>query len=61
MMNMLKKLVIKRGKNEAWFFYLKSDPGASIVYGQKTKNKEELQEMINQDKWDDIYKKISCS
>ena len=25
---------------------------------KKTKNKEELQEMINQDKWDDIYKNI---
>ena len=37
--------------------FIESDPGASIVYGQKTKNKEELQEMINQDKWDDIYKK----
>ena len=37
--------------------YKRQDPGASIVYGQKTKNKEELQEMINQDKWDDIYKK----
>ena len=50
------KIGYKRGKNEAWFF-IESDPGASIVYGQKTKNKEELQEMINQDKWDDIYKK----
>ena len=43
------KIGYKRGKNEAWFF-IESDPGASIVYGQKTKNKEELQEMINQDK-----------
>ena len=50
------KIGYKRGKNEAWFF-IESDPGASIVYGQKTKNKEELQEMIKQDKWDDIYKK----
>ena len=52
------KIGYKRGKNEAWFF-IESDPGASIVYGQKTKNKEELQEMIKQDKWDDIYKKYS--
>ncbi len=31
-----KKLVINEEKNEAWFF-IESDPGASIVYGQKDK------------------------
>ena len=39
------KIGYKRGKNEAWFF-IESDPGASIVYGQKTKNKEELQDCL---------------
>ncbi len=41
------------GKNEAWYF-LEAQEGASIVYGQRTKNLAQLRQLIMQDRWQDI-------
>lgn len=40
------------GKNEAWYF-LEAQEGASIVYGQRTKNPSQLRRLIMQDRWQD--------
>ena len=41
------------GKNEAWYF-LEAKEGASIIYGQQTKNEAELRAKIAADQWQDI-------
>ena len=41
------------GKNEAWYF-LRTEEGSSIVYGQSTRNEEEMRNMIRQDRWEEL-------
>lgn len=52
-----KKLGFNMGKNEAWFF-IDSEPGASIVFGHKAHDEAELRKMIAEDRWDDLLKRI---
>ncbi len=35
-----------------------SEPGAEIIYGHHEKRREELAEMIQEGRWDDLLKKV---
>lgn len=53
-----RKLGYKFGKNEAWYFIEAAD-NSELVVGTNAKNKEELEQLINEDRWDEIIKKAS--
>lgn len=46
------------GKNEAWYF-IKCDKNSSIVYGHQAKNEEDLNHYIEEDKWEQLVKKVN--
>lgn len=48
------------GKNEAWYF-LEAEENASIVYGQSTKNEQQLRSLIAQDRWNEIMQHLPVS
>ena len=48
------------GKTECWYV-LDSKKDANIVLGHHAKNKEELETMIKQEKWDDLLQKKKVS
>ncbi|EHJ57486.1 mannose-6-phosphate isomerase [Streptococcus urinalis FB127-CNA-2] len=45
------------GKTECWYV-IDAEPGAEIIYGHNAKTKEELRQMIEAKKWDDLLTKI---
>ena len=45
------------GKTECWYV-LSADPGSKIVYGHTAKTKEELRELIEAGKWDQLLKEV---
>ncbi|EMF0080257.1 mannose-6-phosphate isomerase, class I [Enterococcus hirae] len=45
------------GKTECWYI-IDAEPGAEIIYGHHAKTREELAEMIQEDRWDDLLKKV---
>lgn len=45
------------GKTECWYI-IDAEPGAEIIYGHHAKTREELSEMINEGRWDDLLKRV---
>lgn len=45
------------GKTECWYI-LDCDDGADIIVGHNAKSKEELKEMVDGGRWDDLLRKI---
>lgn len=45
------------GKTECWYI-IDAEPGAEIIYGHHAKTKEELAEMIEEGRWDDLLRKV---
>lgn len=48
------------GKTECWYV-IDADEGAEIIYGHHAKTKEELREMIETGKWDDLLRRIKVN
>lgn len=42
------------GKTECWYV-ISAEPGAELIYGHHAKTREELAEMIHDEKWDDLF------
>lgn len=47
-----------QGKTECWYI-LDCDEGADIIIGHHAKSREELKQMIAEDRWDDLLRKFS--
>lgn len=45
------------GKTECWYI-IDAEPGAEIIYGHHAKTREELAEMIQDSRWDDLLKRV---
>ncbi|MGM0254789.1 MULTISPECIES: mannose-6-phosphate isomerase, class I [unclassified Enterococcus] len=45
------------GKTECWYI-IDAEPGAEIIYGHHAKTREELAEMIQDSRWNDLLKKV---
>lgn len=45
------------GKTECWYI-IDANPGAEIIYGHQAKTKEELTQMIQEGRWDDLLKRV---
>src|SRR5699024_5463738 len=45
------------GKTECWYV-LSADPGSKIVYGHTAQTKDELRELIEAGKWDQLLKEV---
>lgn len=45
------------GKTECWYI-IDAEPGAEIIYGHHAKTREELAEMIQDERWDDLLTKV---
>lgn len=45
------------GKTECWYI-IDAEAGAEIIYGHHAKTREELAEMIQDSRWDDLLKKV---
>ena len=45
------------GKTECWYI-IDAEPGAEIIYGHHAKTKEELAEMIEEGRWDNLLRKV---
>lgn len=45
------------GKTECWYI-VDAEPGAEIIYGHEAQSKEQLVQMMNDAKWDDLLTKI---
>lgn len=45
------------GKTECWYI-IDAEPGAEIIYGHHAQTREELAEMIEDGRWDDLLKKV---
>lgn len=54
-----RKLGHKFGKNEAWYFIETGDDG--IVSGVNARNEEELRKYIDDNKWDELIKRLKVS
>lgn len=52
-----RKIGFPSGKNEAWYF-IEAKEGANIVYGHNAKDKEELENYVKEDKWDDLIRHL---
>ena len=52
-----RRLGHKFGKNEAWYFFEVFDE-EELILGTNTNDLNEIKEMIKNDKWDDLIKKI---
>ncbi|MDR2832545.1 MAG: mannose-6-phosphate isomerase, class I [Streptococcaceae bacterium] len=46
------------GKTECWYI-IDAEPGAQIIYGHHAKTREELTQMINDARWDDLLTKVT--
>lgn len=45
------------GKTECWYI-LSAEPGSTIIYGHHAKSEEEFQELIEQNRWDDLLREL---
>lgn len=45
------------GKTECWYI-LSAEPGSTIVYGHHATSKEEFQELVEQNQWDDLLREL---
>ncbi|MEE3393102.1 MAG: mannose-6-phosphate isomerase, class I [Lachnospiraceae bacterium] len=45
------------GKNECWYV-IHAEPGTKIIIGHKAKTREELKEMMDQGRWDDLIRQV---
>lgn len=45
------------GKTESWYV-LHAEPGAKLIYGHNAKRKEELEDWINNGKWDKLFRYV---
>lgn len=45
------------GKTECWYI-LSAEEGSEIIYGHHAQTRAELEEMITQEKWDDLLRRI---
>ncbi|QNQ80673.1 type I phosphomannose isomerase catalytic subunit [Lactobacillus sp. PV034] len=45
------------GKTESWYV-LHAEPGAKLIYGHNAKSKEELESMIKEEKWQDLFRYV---
>ena len=45
------------GKTECWYI-INAKPGSEIVYGHNAKSREELAEMIENERWDDLLRRV---
>jgi len=45
------------GKTECWYI-IDAEPGAEIIYGHHAKTREELAEMIHDERWDDLLTRV---
>lgn len=45
------------GKTECWYI-IDANPGAEIIYGHHAQTKEELTQMIQEGRWDDLLKRV---
>lgn len=45
------------GKTECWYI-VSADPGAKIVYGHTASSREEFEQMVAEDKWDQLLKEV---
>lgn len=45
------------GKTECWYI-IDCDDNAEMIFGHNAKSKEELEEMIKNDNWDDLLRKV---
>lgn len=45
------------GKTESWYV-LHADPGAKLIYGHNARTKAELEEMIKNEKWQDLLRYV---
>ncbi len=46
------------GKTECWYI-IDAKPGAQIIYGHTAKTREELAQMIEEGRWDDLLHKVT--
>lgn len=51
------KLGYQAGKNEAWYF-IEAERDAKIVYGHNAKDKQELQDYIDDERWDELIRHL---
>lgn len=45
------------GKTECWYI-IDAAPGAEIIYGHHAKTKEEFAQMIEEQKWDELFRRV---
>ena len=45
------------GKTESWYV-LHAEPGAKLIYGHNAKTKEELEDLIKQGKWQELFRYV---
>lgn len=45
------------GKTECWYI-IDAEDGAEIIYGHHAKTKAELEQMINEGRWDDLLRRV---
>lgn len=45
------------GKTECWYI-MDADPGAYLIYGHNAQNKEQFLEMIEENEWDQLLRKV---
>lgn len=45
------------GKTECWYI-IDAEPGATIIYGHHAKTRAELEQMIQEERWDNLLKKV---
>ncbi|MGO2853254.1 MAG: mannose-6-phosphate isomerase, class I [Tetragenococcus koreensis] len=46
------------GKTECWYI-IDAKPGAQIIYGHTAKTREELAQMIQEARWDELFNKVN--
>lgn len=46
------------GKTECWYI-IDAKPGAQIIYGHNAKTREELAQMIKEERWDELFNKVT--
>lgn len=46
------------GKTECWYI-IDAKPGAQIIYGHNAKSREELAQMIREERWDELFNRVT--
>ncbi|SES38703.1 mannose-6-phosphate isomerase [Salipaludibacillus aurantiacus] len=45
------------GKTECWYI-LDSEPGAELVVGHNAESRDELKEMVDEEKWEELFRRV---